>query len=578
MKSDSKIHLLSREVINMISAGEVVERPASAIKELVENSLDASATSITVEIEASGKNLIRVADNGVGMSEADLEMSCLRHSTSKLRGIQDLDGIRTLGFRGEALSSIAAVSQMDIKSATEMNGKGMYVYLESGQILRKRPAGRACGTTIEVRNLFYNVPARKKFMKKDSSELSEIARVMGRFVIAEDNVEFKLLQGDRTLIHAPKHLSRFERIKLILGEDIARMLMEVKSCYGNSGISGFISRPAATRKDKRFQMFYINGRYVRNKVLVDALYSAYRGILERGHHPVCVIFLEIPTENVDVNVHPTKLQVKFKDEKAIRDDLARAVGGSFEALKIGEGENRHVKVSQDALPGGSERLVFEQTPSVQNQFTYEYESPLEKRAGNDQVRSGRKERSALYQLGNCYIVSLLTGKIVITDQHAAHERIYFELFSKASREKTLESQNLVFPVRIELSVEDSVLMGQLSDSLKKLGFLVEGFGERSFLVQAVPAFLKKGDAGSIINGIIDEIKKRDLKKEDMLEEIIKIASCKAAVKSGDILTVEEMSSLLGELSSCQLPFTCPHGRPVQIELTLDELEKKFRRK
>ncbi len=575
-----KINVLSEATVSKISAGEVVERPASVIKELIENSLDASSKNIHIDINSAGKSLIRVSDDGIGMSREDLEIACSRHTTSKISSAEDLDAIRTLGFRGEALSSIAAVSQMDITSSSGVSETGTYVYVESGEILRIRPAGRSEGTTVEVRNLFYNVPARKKFLKKDSSELAEIVRVVGRFVLAYADVGFELKHGERQLLHVPGNLSMLERIELILGKNVAESLEKMVEHKGKIGIRGYISRPSATQKDKRAQLFYINGRYVRNRALSSALYAAYKSMLEKNRHPACILFLEISPDMVDVNVHPTKLQVKFREEQELKKEFIEALKRSFENLKKEQLRGKHLKVSSQKED--SEFLVFSEGASQQDQFTYEYDR------GQGALRtSSEKDRNSLssdgqlgqlHQIADCYILSVFSDKVIITDQHAAHERINYELFSKAKDNRSLETQNLIFPARIELSAEDSIVLTRLLEGLKKLGFFIEPFGERSFIVQSVPATLKKGNVEAVIYDILSDIKERDLEKVDIIEELIKITSCKAAIKSGTPLSVKEMEVLLEELSRCELPFTCPHGRPVSFEMDKDILEKRFRRK
>lgn len=579
----SGIKVLSDEVVGKISAGEVIERPASVVKELLENALDAGAKSISVHIESSGKSLIRVADDGVGMSMEDLLLACSRHATSKLSEVDDLDNIRTLGFRGEALSSIAAVSQMDLSSSDSNAGEGAYIYVESGQVLRKRPVGRSRGTTVEVRNLFYNVPARKKFLSKDATELSEIVRIVGRYVLAATNVGFKLSHGKRTLLQASQNMPIKERIELVLGKTVASQLDELPPYQKEKvRIEGFFSQPGKTSKDKKGQVFFLNRRYVRSRTLERAVYSAYKSLLEKARHPACVLFIEVPPDSVDVNVHPTKLQIKFKDEGLIRNLLQEALRSSFDAVKGESTSGSHFRLISAAKGGEPERLVFDESRQEQGSFTYEYDrSPNTSSGGNrppaQEDRAGASI-PALYQIGDCYIASVLEEKVVITDQHAAHERVFFEIFSKAREGRSVETQNLLFPVRIELAPEECLAAKKLTDSLTRLGFLIEEFGERSFVVQAVPAVLKKSDIEGLVRDIISDITVYDLEKIDIMDELVKIASCRAAVKSGDRLSRSEMLSLLEELSRCELPFTCPHGRPVTIELTVDDLEKMFRRK
>ncbi len=588
--SDAKIHVLRDDVVGKIAAGEVVERPASVVKELVENSIDAGADSIEIEVQSAGQALIRVADNGEGMSQDDAKAACLRHSTSKIRDITDLDRLNTLGFRGEALSSIAAVSQMDLTSRTGTEEAGIYVYLESGEILKMRPAGRSKGTTVEVRNLFYNVPARRKFLKRESTELAEIANIVSRFIVSYPSIEFKLTHGDRMLMHAAKNMTGIERIRSVFGADVADHMTEFSSSSGKYGASGFMSRPSATRKDKRAQMFFVNGRFVRNKHLSDAVYEAYRSLLERHRHPAVILFLNVDPSEVDVNVHPTKLLVKFDDEPAMKAAVTGAIRDSFgeiEATPSGAMAAvvppAMVEEEEGESPG---REVIPETTGVQTEFGYAIDKKVpsaERSVANawlslSEMASPEAKREDIYQIGGCYIVRIGEEKITVTDQHAAHERVLFEYFSKAAGESSVEAQNLLFPARLDLSAGESLVMEKVIDKFAGLGFQIEPFGERSYVVQAIPAMLRYSDIKKVVYDILVDLSSCDLNKADINEELIKLTSCRAAIKAGDPLNREEMVSLLEQLKKCSLPFTCPHGRPTTLDITVDELEKRFRRK
>ncbi|RKY41645.1 MAG: DNA mismatch repair endonuclease MutL [Candidatus Makaraimicrobium thalassicum] len=583
----AKINILSDEVVGKISAGEVVERPASVVKELLENSIDAGSDSIEVEIQSAGQALIRVADNGEGMTPEDAKMACQRHATSKIRIVDDLDHIGTLGFRGEALSSIAAVSQMDITSRMQAGETGVYVYLESGEILKMRPAGRAPGTTVEVRNLFYNVPARRKFLKKESTELAEIVSVAGRFIIAYPGIEFKLTQSSRCLLHATKDMGMIERIRLVLGGDVSDHMMDISNSAGGHTITGYVSRPSSTRKDKRAQMFFVNGRFVRSRLLSDTVYDAYRSMLERGRYPAVVLFLTVSPPEVDVNVHPAKLEVKFGDERAVKDIIVNTIRNRFDEVKYAGAEPR----SAPAFPGAArteetENPVLSGVPEVQTEFPYDF-----RERGAQGQAPGKSERvpaeredfappvmGNMFQIAACYIVQVREDGITVTDQHAAHERILYEFFSRASKNGHAEAQNLLFPVRIDLSAAESIVMEKVAGYFRTLGFHIEPFGERSFVAQTVPAVLKDRDTKTVIYDVLADLSSRDLARIDVLDELVKLTSCRAAIKAGDALGKAEMASLLDQLGRCSLPFTCPHGRPTMIDITIGELEKRFRRK
>jgi len=567
----TKINILNDEVIAKISAGEVVERPASVVKELVENSIDAGADSIEIEIQDAGQSLVRVADNGEGMTLSNAKIACLQHTTSKIRDIDDLNHITTLGFRGEALSSIAAVSRMDMVTRMQADGSGTQICLENGRIREVRPAGRSRGTTIEVRGLFYNVPVRLKFMKKRSTELAEIVRVVGRFIVAHPGIEFKLTHGDRCLLHAVKDMEMIERIRLVLGGDVSEDMVDVSGGAGEYKITGYVSRPSSTRKDRRAQMFFVNGRYVRSRILSDAAGTAYRSLLERGRYPAVVLFLAMSPGEVDVNVHPTKLQVKFDDERTLRDAVNDSIKERFGSIKQVDAEFQAGLSTPSATGAGSpEELVFTEVPDVQTEFSY-------KRTGSGGSPQ-HTEHKNMFQVGGCYIVQLTPDNITITDQHAAHERVLYEFFSKASEDDPVEVQNLLFPVRMDLSAAESVIMGKVIENFRVLGFYVEPFGERSFIVQAAPSILKDRDIKTVIYDVLADLVSYDLARIDLADELVKLTSCRAAIKAGDVLGREEMTSVLDQLHRCALPFTCPHGRPTTLTITIEELEKRFRRK
>lgn len=589
--SDTVIRVLNEDVICKISAGEVVERPASVVKELVENSIDAGADSIDIEVEAAGQALIRVADNGCGMRQEDAKIAAKRHATSKITNVGDLDRLSTFGFRGEALASIAAVSQLEIITRFALDASGLSLQIESGEVRRVKPVGREKGTTIEVRNLFYNVPARRKFLKKEATELAEIIDAVGRFIVSYPGIEFKLSHGPKTLFRAPRTMGLEDRIRMVLGQEAAGEMIDISFRAGSYNISGFVSRPSSTRKDKSAQLFFVNHRYVRSKMLGDVLDDAYGSMLERGRYPAAVLFVEVPPADVDVNVHPTKLLVKFDDEKSIKSAVSDAVRRKFDALKSEMSSVTAAAggVSQTVLSANRPLPVQEAVHDAlgaQAQFLYDLKGEREAHKtstwqwmhayGRD--AHAPKKHHDMFQVGDCYIVRLNEELIEITDQHAAHERVFYEFFTKAVRGGIPEVQNLLFPVRLDLSASEAVIMSKVLDAFKALGFYVEHFGERSYLVQAVPAILKDRDVKTVVMDALSDLSEHDLAKMDLIDEMVKIMSCRAAVKAGDKLSSEEMHSILDQLYGCQLPFTCPHGRPTVIEIKVEDLEKMFRRK
>ena len=592
MGNDSKINILNEEVVGKIAAGEVIERPASVVKELIENSIDAGSNSIEIEMEDAGQVLIRIADNGSGMILEDAMISCNRHTTSKLKDADDLYNINTLGFRGEALSSISAISHMDITTYSGKEKTGVYLYLESGEVLKTRPAGRTCGTTIEIRNLFYNVPARKKFLKKESMELSETVNVVGKFILSYPDIEFKLNHEGKDLLYASKDMDMIERIKIVLGGDIADNMIAVeKSISGSYSVGGYISKPASTRKDRRYQIFFVNGRYVKNKVLSNVIYNSYRSMLERGRFPSVVMFLDVPPEELDVNVHPTKLEIKFENEKKVKETVLMAIRDRFSNIKsdelIGYGQSLRTAsgVELDQKNNENDSNITLVAPEVQNEFTYDKTPVLSKNNNSSKPLFSREIGEQpnesdvnIFQIALCYIVYVKEESVTIYDQHAVHERILYELFSKVSDGNTPEIQNLLFPIRLDLTADETIIMQRIFENFKCLGFDIEPFGEKSFVVQAVPAILKDRNIKKVIYDILLDIKTHNVDKASMVDELLKLTSCHAAIKSGDKLEKDEMRFLIEQLNKCDRPFTCPHGRPTVIDLSVNDLEKKFRRK
>lgn len=590
--AENKVQVLDDQVIGKISAGEVVEKPASVVKELMENALDAGADSIDIEIENSGKTLIRIADNGEGMSAGDARLSCMRHATSKLRDIEDLESLKTLGFRGEALASISAVSVMEIITRSGDAPEGISLSLENGKVLRERPAGRVRGTTVEVRNIFYNVPARKKFLKKDSTELSAIVDIVGKYVISRAGTGFVLKQKGREIFNVPPDTDLLERIRVVMGNGTAGGMVGVDFSSGKYRIKGYVSRPACTRKDRNAQVFFVNDRFVRSKLISAALQDAYRSLLERGRYPLCVLFIDTDQKSVDVNIHPTKLLVKFQDEKELRETVITGIKEVFSVTKADgkipygdghelNGAGRHETFKVPVYPEiPDEQKEFEYDRDFMKGLTYEKKGaspvavPAKPHGGSGILESW----NSVFQVGSCYIVQLKDDRIVVTDQHAAHERILYEHFSRRVDSMSGEVQNLLFPVKIDLSASESVVMNRIIGEFKILGFEIEPFGQNTFIIRSAPPILKDRDIKSVISDVLADMSEGRLAEMEVIDELVKVTSCRAAIKSGDRLTSDEMITLLEQLKRCELPFTCPHGRPTSFDITLDELEKRFRRK
>ncbi|MBF0215415.1 MAG: DNA mismatch repair endonuclease MutL [Candidatus Omnitrophica bacterium] len=575
-----KIQVLADDVIAKIAAGEVVERPASVVKELIENSLDAGSDSVEIDLKDAGFALIRVADNGSGMTSEEVKLAVKRHATSKLSAIHDLETLLTFGFRGEALSSISSVSRFEI-TTRNADGEAVYMYLENGQVKEARPAARVPGTTIEVKDLFYNVPARKKFMKKDSTELAAVIDTVGRFIVANDGVEIRLRNNGREIFHAHKNMGIKARISLVLGRDVADGMIELFSLTGKYRVTGFVSRPSSTRKDKRMQMFFVNKRYIRSTFISNLLDEANRSMLERGRFPAGVLFIEVDPSMVDVNVHPAKLLVKFEDEDELKRSVMSSVRSAFDEVKNRE-RGSHGQTLSEALgsavqaPGEEKHGIFAEGIATQREF--EYGAADEMISDKKPLADIPRKTSDIYQIGKCYIVRVKGDSVTVTDQHAAHERVLYEYFNNKKRETAGETQNLLFPVSLGLSPSESILMGKMKGAYKTLGFEIDEFGRNSFVIRTAPQVIKDRDIEKVVRDILSDISGNIKPGMDPVEEMVKYAACRGAIKEGDALDEHEMADLLRQLSECELPFTCPHGRPTTLEITVDELEKRFRRK
>jgi DNA mismatch repair protein MutL len=532
------IKILPDDLINKIAAGEVVERPASVVKELVENSIDAGASRIKVEIQGAGKKLIRVSDNGSGLTEEEINLALQRHSTSKISTLEDLFNLHSLGFRGEALPAIASVSNLK---------------------LEPNPSGS--GLTVEVVELFYNVPARKKFLKSDATELGHIGDVVAKYTLAYPGIAFELIVDGKPLLKSGGSGNLKEAVMSVYGAEVLKSLVEVKSVFSWGKISGLVSRPIVTRIDKNYEVFYVNGRSVRNFLLNRALEEAYRTLIPGQRYPVGLLFIEIDPKLFDVNVHPTKREVKFLKTnevmEAIRSSVKQALqesGSQFEGVAASlDAGNRAIEIgSGDQLPmTGFDAGLRAQSPS-----------------------SGL---TPLYQLALTYIVATDGLELVIIDQHAAQERILYDQLCCQSSVSC--RQSLLTPETAELGIKETIILQENLEELKKAGFELEEFGGSAYLIRAVPAVAIKAPIKTLLLDLIAELSElgKAVQPEVKRENLFKIIACRSAVKAGDKLSFEEMKQLINDLLATQNPATCPHGRPTLINITEAELKKRFAR-
>ncbi|MBU2589208.1 MAG: DNA mismatch repair endonuclease MutL [Nanoarchaeota archaeon] len=564
------IKLLEDTIINKIAAGEVIERPASVVKELMENAIDAKATIIEIDVKNYGKDLIRVVDNGLGMNKEDTELSIQRHATSKISSEEDLTSINTLGFRGEALASIAAVSKMTILTKEKDKLEGFKISLEGGDIITKGTIGCKTGTTIEVQDLFFNTPARLKFLKTESNELKNIVDIVSRYALFYNNISFKLIHNGHLLINTNSSENALNNIISIYGSETSKHLMNVNYENNSIKISGFISKPSLLKPNKSFQNIYVNGRYVKNETMQEALYDAYHSLLFVNMHPVTILNIEINPKEIDVNVHPTKDLVKFAEATKIYDAV-------FNALRKTLQENNlitdYTHVDQQMTFSGK-RETFNQirelgSNGIQSQLMVEEKKILSK----------LPNMRLLGQIAKTYFLAESQEGFLIIDQHVVQERILYEKFMKQLLNNNVARQVLVKPELIELSPEEKIIVLEKIQELNSLGFELEEFGGNSFMLRVVPTLFNKVQTKDLLLSVLHEIQESKRSSlNDIQESIITRMACRASIKAGDNCSIPQMEMLLEQLDKTELPWTCPHGRPIIIKFSKDEIEKMFKRK
>ncbi|PIS31507.1 DNA mismatch repair protein MutL [Candidatus Saganbacteria bacterium CG08_land_8_20_14_0_20_45_16] len=565
----NRIQLLSEDLINKIAAGEVIERPASVVKELVENSLDAQATQITVETQGAGSKMIRVSDNGQGMSQDELVLALQRHSTSKINLLDDLFNIKTLGFRGEALPSIASVSRFEIRSNSHS------LKIEGGKTLANEPIGAPAGTTVIVRDLFFNTPARKKFLKSPATEMGHLGDIVAKYALAFPAVSFQLISDGKLLLSSPGRGNLKEAVVSVYGVELSKNLIESSFEFDRGKVYGLISPPTISRLDKNYQTFFVNKRYVRNFLLNRALEEAYRTIIPNSRHPIAILFIDIDPKQVDINVHPAKREVKFLKTNEVMQAIREAVKKSLHIL------------SPDPQPPAPNNQY--PTPPHQNTWQPEmadflFAENFGAAAADIAIEPGTAAQQlfSLYQLKNTYIVATDGESLVLIDQHAAHERIIYDALSPNINQNgtTGESrQSLLIPETIELNAKEKLVLADNLEYLQSLGFDLEEFGSNSYRLRAVPVQAAKATAKGLLLDIISELEAlgKSVQLEIKQENIRKTIACKAAIKAGDKLSGQEMTYLIRDLYQTKNPATCPHGRPTMIKISEAELIKRFGR-
>ena len=591
------IHLLSQQVASQIAAGEVVERPASVVKELLENSLDAGAKHLIIHVRDAGQRLVEISDDGCGIPADELILSVERHATSKLSSADDLFKIETLGFRGEALASIGSVAHLTITSRVAGSPTGAQLRVEGGKTDKVQIVGAPVGTTVRVEDIFYNVPARLKFLKHPTTERRHIDVMVTRYALAYPNIRFQLYQDNRPDLLTSGNGNRSEILASLYGVEVAKQMLDVLAEEDGLSLTGFISPISLTRSNRREITFFVNGRPVQDPALGTALVQAYHTLLMVGRYPLAILFLQLPVETVDVNVHPTKAEVRFKNADLVFRGVQRAVRRALLAHSPvpSVGGSLHWQPSQSAHGFGR------QADPAWN-MSQDFQNPsLNANGTNTGISTPISVRQVVFagagvpllrlvgQIASAYLVAEGPDGLYLIDQHAAHERVLFEnymaiwMYSNQPGENTssrhIPAQVLLRPISFDLPPSSARLIEEQLPLLNRLGFQVELFGKGSFLVRAIPSLLAEMDPVAALGVIVENFEEDETPLQAESEARIIARVCKrAAIKAGQVLSPEEQRALLNDLEACQSPRTCPHGRPTMIHLSVDLLERQFGRK
>jgi DNA mismatch repair protein MutL len=600
-----QIEVLDRNMVNMIAAGEVIERPASVVKELMENSIDAGATKIAVSIEDGGRKLISVTDNGCGMDAEDLGQAFEPHATSKIKTSKDLRAISTLGFRGEALASIASIAQVKAVSRRKDSTSGNSIEIDCGDKVSISPASSDYGTTIQVRDLFYKLPARRKFLKTANTEMGHIIEQFTRIALARDDLDLTLIHNGRELYQLAGRQNIRKRINELFPSELAENLLDVESDEKKIHIFALMGGPSDSRTSNKFQYVFLNGRFIRDKFISHAIKEAYRGTMEPTRFPVVFLFIQMPYEDYDVNVHPTKIEVRFYNANLVHSQVLGCLREKLLAAnlqpqaRLGEGRSRSgAKLPMAAGPSGAEvptaghrgreiadamaEFFRKHKPSpAQQQFTRE---PIDaewmaKYKVDGIERETLQSKRKFIQIHDSFIVAPIDDGFIIIDQHALHERIIYEVLSKRLRESKLESQRLLIPESFELTEAQIDVIKANAELIDKLGIELVPFGPRTYAIQAFPTLLAKAAPVDFVRDLIDLLADKgvSLDAQGIFNEVLNMTACKAAIKAGQKLSDNEIEQLLADREKAGFTSHCPHGRPTTIKFSMAELQKQFKR-
>ncbi|NLL51553.1 MAG: DNA mismatch repair endonuclease MutL [Peptococcaceae bacterium] len=618
-----RIKLLDQHCINQIAAGEVVERPLSVVKELIENAIDAGANKIEISVEGGGQSQIRVRDNGCGMAPEDLQLAVLPHATSKIAKIDDLNNLASLGFRGEALPTIAAISKLSIVSRRKEDAVGWEIRVEGGQVASFAETGCAPGTDVTVSDLFYNTPARRKFLRSANTEFGLISDMVSRLALANPSISFSLRHARTLVLNTTGRGNLLDTIAAVLGNEIARKMLPLEVEDQGIKVAGYIGSPEQVRKSRNGVTFIVNGRFIRSQLLYQSLKEGYHTLIPAGTYPYAVLTLTMPPAFYDVNVHPSKLEIKFKDEKVIFNLVSNSIRKTLlearpvrslqdkqtdydpqnfhdyqkdqnyqnttkllspRSRKIAEPHKFYSSTPTVADSWEQLKLLYKPAPGLTTDKSVKVNKELyiENQEQNQDKKSEQvnfEELRALGQLFNTYILCTDDQDLYIIDQHAAHERIRYDNLRQQLNEKGVYSQMLLIPETVELTIQEEQIMLEHFEQLNQLGFIIENFGERTYFLRAVPIVQNLPEPGKLLIKFLDEVLSKSIPptQEKLMESWLDMIACRSALKGNAKLSLQEMDQLIQELGNRPNPLSCPHGRPTMINISKKELEDKFNR-